>query len=120
MSTIYSNEQFGIEVQKEDLKFRRTFGNLQDISMPFDDQLLLQAIGKSGETNCQFGGSFKENHVGMISQVKYFLPEIEDKTIYVDKLKFQASSDNSTWVDLFTPDENIHEGWNYYKWETSD
>lgn len=29
MSTIYSNENFGIETQKEDLRFRRVFGNLE-------------------------------------------------------------------------------------------
>jgi hypothetical protein len=66
-----------------------------------------------------FGGSFKDNHVGMISQVKYFMPEIQDKSKYVDILRFQGSSDNTTWVDLFTPDENVHEGWNYHKWENS-
>lgn len=45
--------------------------------------------------------------------------EIEDKTIFVDVLTFQGSADNSTWVDLFSPDDNVHEGWNYYKWETT-
>ena len=65
------------------------------------------------------GGSFKENHVGMLSQVRYFLGDITDKSIYVDKLKFQGSQDNSSWTDLYTADDNIHEGWNYHKWETA-
>lgn len=43
---------------------------------------------------------------------------IEDKGIYADKLTFQGSPDNVTWTDLFTADENIHEGWNYYQWNT--
>lgn len=34
-------------------------------------------------------------------------------------MKFQGSNDNSTWNDLFAADENIHEGWNYHKWEDS-
>lgn len=45
--------------------------------------------------------------------------EINDKSIFVDKLKFQGSPDNSSWYDLFKTDENVHEGWNYHKWETS-
>ena len=55
----------------------------------------------------------------MLSQVKYFMGEIQDKTIFVDKLTFQGSSDNSTWHELFKVDENVHEGWNYHKWENS-
>jgi len=55
----------------------------------------------------------------MLSQVKYFMGEIEDKSIIVDVLTFQGSADNSTWYDLFKADDNVHEGWNYHKWETS-
>jgi 23S rRNA U2552 (ribose-2'-O)-methylase RlmE/FtsJ len=53
----------------------------------------------------------------MLSQVKYFLGDIDDRGVYVDYLKFQGSSDNTEWIDLFTVDDNIHEGWNYYTWE---
>jgi hypothetical protein len=57
----------------------------------------------------------------MLSQVKYFMgADVSDKTLFTDKLTFQGSTDNSTWVDLFYADDNIHEGWNYHKWETSD
>jgi len=69
------------------------------------------------KTTCDVGGSFKANHVGMLSQVKYFMGDIADKSIFVDKLKFQGSADNTTWTDLYTADENVHEGWNYIKWE---
>ena len=47
------------------------------------------------------------------------MEDITDKTLYVNKLKFQGSSDNSTWTDLWTADENIHEGWNYQSWNTT-
>lgn len=57
------------------------------------------------------------NHVGLLSQVKYFLGEVSSKSIYVDQMTFQGSADNTTWVDIFTVDENIHEGWNYHKWD---
>lgn len=88
MSTIYSNENFNIETQKEDLKFRKTFGNLDDVSVIFDNQLLIMPTIDSSESTCHFGGSFKANHVGMLSQVKYFMGEIEDKTIFANKLTF--------------------------------
>lgn len=40
MSTIYSNENFKIETPKDDLRFKKTFGNLDDVSMVFDNKLL--------------------------------------------------------------------------------
>jgi len=45
--------------------------------------------------------------------MKFFMGDIETKSDYVDYLKFQGSADNTTWTDLYTVDENIHEGWNY-------
>ena len=62
---------------------------------------------------------FKAGHVGMLSQVKYFMGDITSKSTFVNVTKFQGSNDNSSYTDLFTVDENIHEGWNYYAWETS-
>jgi hypothetical protein len=88
MSTVYSNENFKIETEKEDLKFRKIFGNLDDNLVSFDNRLLLSPVKSSSDETCIIGGSFKANHVGMLSQVKYFLPEMNDKSIYVDKLTF--------------------------------
>jgi hypothetical protein len=101
MSTVYSNENFKIEKEREDLRFRKTFGNIDDVSTVFDSNLMILAKKSSSESTCIFGGSFKADHVGMLSQVKYFMGEIQDKTLFVDKLTFQGSPDNSTWTDLF-------------------
>jgi hypothetical protein len=52
----------------------------------------------------------------MLSQVKYFMTDIDNLSLYNGLLKFQGSNDNSsttTWTDLHIADENIHEGWNY-------
>ena len=119
MSTVYSNEQFSIETTKDDLRFKKTFGTLDDVAKVFDHQLTMVPTVSSGISECFVGGSFKANHVGMLSQVKYFMGDIEQKENYADLLKFQGSSDNTTWTDLFTADENIHEGWNYYQWEVA-
>ena len=45
--------------------------------------------------------------------------DIADKSAYVNVTKFQGSNDNVTFTDLFTLDENVHEGWNYYPWTSS-
>ena len=82
----------------------------------FDSHLTVRPT-ISGQTECFIGGSFKADHVGMLSQVKYFMGDIQDKTKYVSNLQFQGSNDNSTWTNLFAADENIHEGWNYHNWE---
>ena len=104
---------------QDDLRFRRTFGTLNENEKVFDHQLTSVPSVNSRESECYVGGSFKENHVGMLSQVKFFMGDIETKSDYSDKLKFQGSADNTTWTDLWTVDENIHEGWNYYQWENA-
>lgn len=66
MSTVYSNEQFKIETTKEDLRFRRTFGTLNDVSVVYDHQLTVVPGSLTSYHECFVGGSFKENHVGML------------------------------------------------------
>lgn len=88
MSTIYSNENYKIETEKEDLKFRKHFGNLEFVSTVFDNKLLYTPIIASSQPNCHVGGSFKVNHVGMLSQVRYFVPELQNRHLWVDFLKF--------------------------------
>ena len=39
------------------------------------------------------------------------------KANFMDITTFQGSNDGSTYTDLFTMDVNLHEGWNYFKWE---
>lgn len=88
MSTVHSNANYKIETPQDDLRFRKTFGNLDDVSMVFDHNLNVLPTIQSAQSNCFFGGSFKANHVGMLSQVKYFMGDIQDKSIFADKLTF--------------------------------
>jgi len=39
------------------------------------------------------------------------------KAELVDTTTFEGSNDGTTYTTLFTVDENLHTGWNYYKWE---
>lgn len=88
ISTVYSNANYFIETSQDDLRFRRTFGTLSDVATVFDHQLTMPSTVDSSQSECYVGGSFKENHVGMLSQVKYFMGDIEDKAQYADLLKF--------------------------------
>lgn len=38
----------------------------------------------------------------------------DKQTNFVDKLKFQSSSDGTTWTDVFAVDKYLREGWNTF------
>lgn len=114
MSTVYSNANFGIARESEDLKSGDYFGNLGDASQVFDN--VLPVVPTQPSTPCHVGMRFKPGHVGLLSQVKYFMGNIASKATYSGVLKFQGSDDGTTFTDLFSADDNIHEGWNYHEW----
>lgn len=66
VSTVYSNSAFKIETPHDDLRFRKTFGNLVNTELVFDNHLTVTP-SISGQRECFVGGSFKANHVGMLS-----------------------------------------------------
>lgn len=87
MSTIYSNEKYSIATPTENLKSGKYFGTATNNSMAFDDNLLITPEDTNSE--CSIGIEFKEYHVGMISQVKYFIRGImQKKDKLVDVTKF--------------------------------
>lgn len=58
---------------------------------------------------------FGTGKVGRVSKVRYFMNKMIDKqTNYVGKLKFQGSSDGTTWTDIFVADRYMREGWNVH------
>jgi hypothetical protein len=65
ISTIYSNENFAIATETEDLDSGVYFGTADDVSIAFDGNMLNTPDDSNSE--CSLGMSFKENHVGMIS-----------------------------------------------------
>lgn len=67
----------------------------------------------STATNCYFQVQYKENHVGVLDEVKFFINQLTDKTPFIDgNLILQGSDDGETFVDLWTITQAIHEGWN--------
>lgn len=66
LSTAYSNENFGITTESEDLDSGRYFGTFEDNSMIFDSNLI-QVPTSTATGDCHVGMGFKRGHVGMIS-----------------------------------------------------
>ena len=88
VSTIYSNENFFIATETEDLDSGVYFGTATDLATAFDGVMTNTPTDSSSE--CSLGMQFKENHVGMISQVKYFMRDMStsQKAQLVDITQF--------------------------------
>lgn len=67
VSTVYSNEQFSIATESEDLDSGVYIGTAYDVSLAFDGVLTESPTFRSSDSECSLGMRFKENHVGMIS-----------------------------------------------------
>jgi hypothetical protein len=78
----------------------------------------LRGYEDSGST-CYFGTSFSQGFVGVISEVKIFM-KVFVKNNVVGKLSFQGSSDGVTYTNIFTVDDEIHEGWNYFDYRENN
>lgn len=79
LSTIYSNENFGIALESKDLDSGNYFGTFEDNSMVFDSNLI-QTPTSTATGACSVGMSFKKGHVGMISQIKWYMADMDDVT----------------------------------------
>jgi hypothetical protein len=81
-----------------------------------NDKNLIDYTDATSE-NCHFQVKYKDNHVGVLNEVKFFVNDLNDKTPFIGS-KFQGSNDGTTFVDLWTIDDQVHEGWNIKDWET--
>jgi hypothetical protein len=81
LSTIYSNTNFQIATESEDLRPQNGafFGSNANYAKVFDNNNLNDAGDTS--SNCHVGVRFTTGHVGMLSQVKYFLDDITDQNL---------------------------------------
>ena len=99
LSTVYSNENYNISSESENLKSGKYFGTASNFEIAFDDNLLVTPTDTSSP--CHMGMQFKEGHVGLLSQVKYFMKDISSKALFVNTTTFQGSSDGVTYIDIF-------------------
>ena len=89
LSTVYSNENFGIATESKDLDSGRYFGTFVDNSIAFYGNLL-QTPNSTATGDCQVGMGFKKGHVGMISQVKWYMADMNENTknLFADSTQF--------------------------------
>lgn len=66
------------------------------------------------ETGCYVGIQLKENHVGVLTEAKYYIGSVGTYAPYVDSLILQGSQDGVTYTDIYTVGAEVHEGWNVY------
>lgn len=64
---------------------------------------------------CHFGMKFKDDQVGVLTEVKFFIGRVDNYDAYVGNLEFQGSNSGSSYKTIFTVDENAHEGWNVHE-----
>ena len=65
----------------------------------------------SGNPTCYVTFDFGSNFQLNITQIQYY-PAVTKALVYYFGLKFQASNDNITYLDLFSMDPNMKTGWN--------
>jgi hypothetical protein len=114
LSTVYSNENFGIATVGV-INSGKYFGTGSNPENAFDGDWL--NVNSDSSSDCNLGMEFKEGFVGLLNQVKYFLGE-GDHASLSGNLIFQGSNDGVTYTDIFTADDLVHEGWNYVEFGT--
>ena len=65
----------------------KSFGTNADHKNVFDNNLLNNQ-GADATADCHIGAEFKEGFVGLISQVRWYMGDINDKALYNDTTKF--------------------------------
>ena len=80
-------------------------------SLAFDG-ITTNKVGGSGAVGV--GYNFGAGNIAQLTSVRYFMGQMTDKqTNCVDKVKFQSSTDGTTWsTDVFTGDRLMRKGWN--------
>ena len=87
VSTTYSNENFKIEVPSENLNSGKFFGtNASQAPRAFDNKPM--TLVNDNEKVCNVGMEFKKGYIGAITQVKYFLKEIDNRASFENNLAF--------------------------------
>jgi len=75
----------------------------------------------SASSNCEFGMTFMTGYEAVLDEAKVFVTNLVDKTPFVTNLVFQGSNDAwSTSNDIYTFGIEVHEGWNYIRFNDEE
>jgi hypothetical protein len=68
---------------------------------------------KESGNSCEFKFvNAREGYMYSISEVRFFINGLSTNMPHVNNLKFQGSTDGSSWSDIWEVDSGIHKGWN--------
>jgi hypothetical protein len=68
--------------------------------------------------SCELGTVFAEGHIGLLREFSFYMNTFVLATM-AGKLSFEGSNDNfATVTSILTVGQEIHEGWNYYNFDT--
>lgn len=116
--TTYSNQNFQIGRVEQELNSGVYFG-VEDAKSAFDGSVFTRV--NSNENVCIVGMQFKAGYVGSLQQAKYFINYITDRRQYENNIVFEGYNDENASdediTELFTVNESVHEGWNYFDFE---
>ena len=117
VSTAYSATEFEIVTQGilHDGTWTGTASD-EELAKLIDTKNMIDMIDATS-SECYFQVQYKENHVGVLDEVKFFINRLVDKSPFEDNLVFQGSDDGVTFTDLWTIDKSVHEGWNALDFE---
>jgi hypothetical protein len=78
--------------------------------------------GTSCYMGTMFEGDSSTHFVGILSELKFFMQYFSNKDTYNGNLVLQGSNlafddENATPTTILTVGEELHEGWNYYKFD---
>ena len=96
-----------------DLSSKLTWGESENWEYIFDKDHSTSYNSTSAE--CYIGVDIGENTGIYLTRIRYFpYPKWAIASDYIQGGKFQASNDNSTWIDIATIDNTVHSGWNTF------
>ena len=117
VSTAYSASNFEIVTQGmiHDGTWTGTASD-EELAKLIDQKNMIDMIDETS-TDCYFQIQYKENHVGVLDEVKFFVNQLIDKSPFDGNFKFQGSDDGVTFDDLWLINKSVHEGWNSLDFE---
>jgi parallel beta-helix repeat protein len=112
-ATTHSLENFNVE-DSHNIEDMVTVTSLPaNLGLRAFDGTSLTQFTSASTNNCYVQAAFESGKVGRLEKIRFFMKKMADKSInFVGKLKFQESSDATTWTDVYTATVSLREGWN--------
>lgn len=117
LATTYSAANFDLARPSE---LSVTWTGTGSMLSALNDGINIQDSQDSTASGCFAQVDARAGYTFALDEVKIFLNDLNDKAPFTDgNLILQGSNDGSTFVDIYSYDGMIHEGWNSVDWRDS-